>query len=42
MGWRVVNIFMYVYDLLHFLLPCDRLIDTKNVCMYVICMYVCM
>jgi hypothetical protein len=37
---KVVNIFMYVYDLFHILLSCDRLTDPLNIFMYV-CMYVC-
>jgi hypothetical protein len=41
MHQTAVNIFMYVYDLFHILLPCDRLMDPWNVCMYV-CIYVCM
>jgi len=40
MHWKVVNIFVYVYDLFHILLSCDRLVDSWNVCMCV-CMYVC-
>jgi len=37
---KVVNIFVYVHDLFHILLSCDRLLDPWNVCIFV-CMYVC-
>jgi len=29
---KVVNIFMYVNDLFHILLSCDRLMDPWNIC----------
>jgi hypothetical protein len=31
--------FLYVYDLFHILLSCDKIMDPWNVCMFV-CMYV--
>jgi hypothetical protein len=32
--------FLYVCDLFHILLSCDKIMEPWNVCMYV-CMYVC-
>jgi hypothetical protein len=29
--------FLYVYDLFHILLSCDKMIDPGNVCMYDVC-----
>jgi hypothetical protein len=44
-----VCMFLYVYDLFHILLSCDKIMDPWNICMYVcmyvrmyVCMYVCM